>query len=101
MLKPIFFVLDYDSFLFELVNQKTYEMTILKMAHLISLESCHLPLFKKKINLPHIYGHCFEKPMYDMIIIKLFTWFTNLFQSYGITMFSKYYKFCEYSKLFQ
>jgi len=26
-----------------------------------------------------------------MILSKFFTWFTNLFQSYGITMFGKYY----------
>jgi hypothetical protein len=32
-----------------------------------------------------------KTPICYMIIIKLFTWFTNLFQSYGITMFSIYY----------
>jgi hypothetical protein len=34
-----------------------------------------------------------KTPICDMIIIKLFTWFSNLFESYGITMFKKYYKF--------
>ncbi len=34
-----------------------------------------------------------KKPISVMIIIKLFTWPTNLFQSYGITMFNRYYKF--------
>ncbi len=34
-----------------------------------------------------------KTPICDMIIIKLFTWFTNLFQSYGIKMFNRYYKF--------
>jgi len=28
-----------------------------------------------------------------MIIMKLFIWFTNLFQSHGISIFTKYYKF--------
>ncbi len=37
----------------------------------------------------------------DKIIIKLFTQSTNLFQSYGITMFSRYYKFYIDSKSFQ
>jgi hypothetical protein len=32
-----------------------------------------------------------KTPIYYMIIIKLFTWFTNLFRSYGITMFNIYY----------
>jgi hypothetical protein len=36
-----------------------------------------------------------------MIIIKLSTWLTNLFQSYGITMFNRYYKFHKDYKSFQ
>jgi hypothetical protein len=32
-------------------------------------------------------------PICDMKIIKLFTWLTNLFQSYKITMFNRYYTF--------
>ncbi len=36
-----------------------------------------------------------------MIIIKPFTWFTNLFQSYGITMFNRYYKFHKNYKSFK
>ncbi len=37
------------------------------------------------INIP-------KTPICDMIIIKIFTLLTNLFQSYGITMFNIYYK---------
>jgi hypothetical protein len=38
----------------------------------------------------------------DMIIIKLFTWLTNLFQSYGIKKIgSRYYKFDKAKKSFQ
>jgi hypothetical protein len=62
-------------------------------------ESDYLSKFQ---STTHTYGHYFEnKPIYDMMIIKLFTWFINLFQSYGITMFNRYYKFHMYSKSFQ
>ncbi len=37
----------------------------------------------------------------DIKIIKLFTWFTNLFQSYEITMFNKYYKFYKIQNQFK
>jgi hypothetical protein len=36
-----------------------------------------------------------------IIIIKLLTWFTNLFQSYEITMFSRYHKFHKNLKSFK
>jgi hypothetical protein len=42
-----------------------------------------------------------KKPISVMIIIKLFTWPTNLFQSYGSTMFNRYYKFHKDYKSFQ
>jgi hypothetical protein len=65
------------------------------MAHLIYFVIFHLKVIVcQNINLPHTYGHCPQKTsICDMIIIKLFTRLTNLFQSYGITMFNKYYKF--------
>jgi hypothetical protein len=67
------------------------------MIHLTLYVIFHLKvIFCQIFSLPHSYGHCLKKPIRDMIIIKLFTWYTNLFQSYGITMFSKYYKFHEY-----
>jgi len=50
-------------------------------------------IFCQNFNLPHTYGHCLKKPICDMIIIKLFIWLTNLFQSNEITRFSSYYKF--------
>jgi hypothetical protein len=45
----------------------------------------------QNFKLPHTCSHHRKKPICDMILIKFFTWFTNLFQSYGITMFGKYY----------
>jgi hypothetical protein len=42
-----------------------------------------------------------KKPTHDILIIKLFTWLTNTFYSYGITMFSRYYKFPKKQKSFQ
>ncbi len=74
---------------------KRFEMEFLKMAHLTFLTIFHLKVIIFQIfKLPHIYGHCRKKPhLWYMIIIKFFTWLTNLFQSYGITMFSRYYKF--------
>jgi hypothetical protein len=51
----------------------------------------------QNFNLPHTYGHHLE----NMITIKLFTWFPNLFHSYGITFFDRYYKIHKDKKLFQ
>jgi len=90
----MFLFLDYTRFEFELVNQKMFEIKILKMTHLIYLVIFHLKMIiYQNINLPHTYGHRSKTSICDMIIIKLFTWLTNLFQSYAITMFNRYYKF--------
>jgi hypothetical protein len=58
-------------------------MEILKMAHFTFLAIFHLKMSLCQIlNLPHTYGHYFEnKLIFYMIIIKIFTWFTNLLQS--------------------
>ncbi len=84
----------YTSLWFELVNQKAFEMKKLKMAHFTFLFTFHLKVIVcQNFNLPHTCSHWFEKKtICDMIIIKPFMWFTNLFQSYGITMFSRFYK---------
>jgi hypothetical protein len=90
----MFLFWDYTKFEFELVNQKMFEMKILKMTNLIYLVIFHLKMIiYQNVNLPHICGHHPKTPICDMIIIKLVTWLTNLFQSYAITMFNRYYKF--------
>ncbi len=64
------------------------------MAHFTFLFIFHLKgIVCQNFNLPHTRNHWFEKKtIRDMIIIKPFMWFTELFQSYVITMFSRYYK---------
>jgi len=42
-----------------------------------------------------------KKIICDMIFIKILIWFTNLFQSYGMTMFNNYYKSHKVFKSFQ
>jgi len=55
-----------------------------------------------KILIYHIFMvNALRKPICNMIIIKFFTWFTNMVQSYGIITFSRYYKFYKYWKSFQ
>jgi hypothetical protein len=62
------------------------------MAHFTFLFIFHLKGIVCQ-NLPHTCSHWFEKKTTCyMIIIKPFMWFTNLFQSYGITLFCRYYK---------
>jgi hypothetical protein len=82
------------KFGYELVNQKMFEMKIEKMAHFTHFIILHLKLIVVKMLICHIFVLiAMKKPICDMIIIKIFTWFINLFQSCAITMFSKYYKF--------
>jgi hypothetical protein len=80
----------YTMFGFELINQKTFET---QLTHLTFFIFYLKMIVCQNFSLPHTYGHCQKKPIFDMIIIKLFTWFTNLFQSYGTTMFDRYHKF--------
>jgi len=72
-----------------------FEMKILKMTHLTYLVIFHLKMIFVKMLICHKLMVIAPKnrPICDMTIIKLFTWLTNLFQSYGITMFNRYYKF--------
>jgi hypothetical protein len=57
-----------------------FEMKIKKMAHLTYLVIFHLKMIDyQKFNLQHTYGHDLEiTPIFDMIIMKLFTWLPNL-----------------------
>jgi hypothetical protein len=49
-------------FLFELFNFFLFEMEFLKMAHFIFLAMFHLKMILcQNFNLPHTYGHYFEK----------------------------------------
>jgi hypothetical protein len=73
-LQSMFLVLNYINIWFELIIQKTFEMKIFKMAHIVIF---HLKMIVcQNFNLPCIYGQCPKKC--DMIIIKLFTWLINL-----------------------
>ncbi len=51
----------------------------------------------QNLNLSYTYDHQLE----NMITIKFFIWFTNLFHSYGITIFNRYYKIHKAQRLFQ
>jgi hypothetical protein len=66
--------------------------------------SCHLPFESHSLSKCYFTTYSWslspKTPTCDMIIIKIFTWFTNLFQSYGITMFDRYYKFHKDEKTF-
>ncbi len=73
MLKNYINFLDCISFGFEIINQKIFGMEFFKMAHFTFL-----------VILSYTCGHCPK---------KLFTWFTNLVQSYRITIFNKNKKF--------
>ncbi len=58
----MFLFLDYTKFEFKLVNQKNFEMKILKMTHLTYLVIFHLKVIVcQNVNLPHIYGPCPQK----------------------------------------
>jgi hypothetical protein len=72
-----------------------FRMEFKKMFHLTFFVIFYLKvIICQKNDLPHICDHLKKHlPIYDMIIFKLCTCFKNLFQSYGITMFSRYYKF--------
>jgi len=75
------------NFGFELVNQNMFEMKILKTdPHHIS---CHLPFENDSLSkcefITYLWSSHLKTSICDMIIIKLFTWLTNLFQSYEIT----------------
>jgi hypothetical protein len=67
--------------------------------------SCHLPFKNDCLSkcwfTTYLWSSPWKTSICDMIIIKLFTWFKNLFQSYIIKMFIKSYKFYKYSKSFQ
>jgi hypothetical protein len=69
-----------------------FEMKILKMAHYTFFIIFHLKVSVYQIsNLTHIYDHRPKKNPF-VIMIKLFKWFTNLFQSYGLIMFTTFIK---------
>jgi hypothetical protein len=56
----------------------------------------------QNFDLPHSYiVSTKRKPICDMITTKLFIWFTNLLQSHGISIFTKYHKFHKNLKLYQ
>ncbi len=83
----MFLVSNCIRFWFELVNQKMVEMELNKMAHLMAhlpfLVIFHLKVIVCQILIFHIFMLIkLKKPIRDMKMIKLFTWFTNLFQSY-------------------
>jgi hypothetical protein len=62
-LQSMFFVLNYTNIWFESIIQKTFEMKILKMAHLVIF---HLKMIVcQKFNLPCIYCQCPKKMWYD------------------------------------
>jgi hypothetical protein len=88
----MFLFLDYTRFGFELVNQKMFEMKILQMTRFTYLVIFHLKVIVCQNVLPMLMFIPQKTHICDMIKIKLFTWLTNLFQSYGIIMFNKYYK---------
>jgi len=95
--KPSFLFYIVLVFLFQLVNKKTFELKILKMNYFTFLAIFYLKMnVSQNLNLSHTYDHHLE----NMIIIKFFIWFTNLFHSYGITIF-KYYKIHKDQRLFQ
>jgi hypothetical protein len=53
----MFLFLDYTRYGFELVNQKMFEMKILKMTHLTYLVIFHSKIIVcQYVNLPHTYG---------------------------------------------
>ncbi len=50
--------MDYVRFGFELINQKIFEMKILKMTHFTYLVIFHMKVIVcQNVNLPHAYGH--------------------------------------------
>jgi hypothetical protein len=54
----MFLFLDCTRFGFELVNQKMFEMKILKMTHVTYLVIFHLKMIVcQNVNLSHTYGH--------------------------------------------
>jgi hypothetical protein len=56
------FILDYIKFWFELIDQNMFEMEFKKMVHLRFLDIFNLKVIVcQYFNLPHIYGHHFEK----------------------------------------
>ncbi len=58
----MFLFLDYTKFEFKLVNQKMFEMKILKMTHLTYLLIFHVKMIVcQNVNLPHTYGPCPQK----------------------------------------
>jgi len=71
-------------------------MELFKTVHLTFLVIFHLKVIVyQKTYISHTYHYCLEKNQF-VIIIKFLTWFTNIFQSYQIIMFDKYYKFHRY-----
>ncbi len=55
----MFLFLDCTRFGFELVNQKLFEMKILKMTHLTYLVIFHLRMIVcQNVDLSHTYGDC-------------------------------------------
>jgi hypothetical protein len=61
IIKPICFWTTL-GFRFELLNQKMFEMKILKMAHLTYFVIFNLKMIIcSNVNLSHTYGHCIEK----------------------------------------
>ncbi len=58
----MFLFFDYDRFRFELVNQKMFEIKILKMTHLTYLVVFRLKVIVyQNVNLSHTYGLCPKK----------------------------------------
>jgi hypothetical protein len=96
--KPSFLFYIVLVFLFQLVNKKTFELKILKMNYFTFLAIFYLKMnVCQNLNLSHTYDHHLE----NMITIKFFIWFTNLFHSYGITILNRYYKIHKNQRIFQ
>jgi hypothetical protein len=71
-----------------------FEMEIKLMANLIYLVIFHLKVIVcQNVNLTHAYGHHPKNICLWYDNYQTFHMATNLIQSYGITMFSKCYKF--------
>jgi len=72
--------LNCTRFGFELINQKMFEMKNLKMTQFTYFVISHLKVIVVKMLIYHIWSLPSKTPICDMIIIKLFTRLTNLFQ---------------------
>jgi hypothetical protein len=86
-----FLILICIRFLFELVNKKIWNEFFFKCLTSHFLSTSIWKWLVVKILIYHIFVIvALKKSIRNMIIIKLYTQLTNLFQSYAITMFNKY-----------